>query len=83
MNCNAIVEIFKTNVKNRIDAHFAKSWLMIAYPEMDVYFDLSDSQNILRVENKPGGINKDKIVRYFEKLSYRTSLLLQVNLTAE
>jgi hypothetical protein len=44
------VEIFKTNVKNKKSAREVQRTLSVAMPDCQINFDLSDCDNVLRVE---------------------------------
>ena len=46
-----MVEIFRTNVENKIDAEIVIKYLKINLPHTIINFDLEDCDRILRVEN--------------------------------
>lgn len=69
-----MVEIFKTNLNSRENAHLAESWLILFYPNLEVSFDLEDPDKVLRVQSK-GTIDKLLIFRYFKNLGYLIQLI--------
>ena len=56
------VEIFKTNVFSEEDAKQLCQALLNNMPDCIINFDLSDCDQILRVEKHNGGINYDEVI---------------------
>lgn len=69
-----MVEIFKTNVRNKKEAKQIANLLKSAFSEARINFDLSDCDKILRVE----GINESNspvIVAGLNKLGFQCEIL--------
>lgn len=64
-----MVEIFKTDISGRENAHLAESWLMLFYPNLDANFDLEDPDKVLRIQSQDK-IDKLLVFKYFKSLGY-------------
>jgi len=53
------VEVFKTDIRNTMDAEELRHALILHYPGCHVHFDLEDCDNILRMEG--AGIEPRKV----------------------
>ncbi|WP_353137879.1 methyltransferase type 11 [Pseudopedobacter sp.] len=58
-----VVEIFKTNVQNDIEADKLVNFLLELNPVYKINFDLEDEDKILRVEVNHLTIDTDKIIK--------------------
>jgi hypothetical protein len=52
MNSSTIIEVFKTNVPDKLIAQSISEELLILLPNSKVNFDLEDCDRILRVESE-------------------------------
>jgi hypothetical protein len=68
-----MVEIFKTDVRKKNKARNILSMLEKEFPQLKINFDLSDCDNILRVEGKK--ISVEEIISLMEKQKYLCELL--------
>jgi len=69
-----MVEVFKTNIQNAEVANFIISELENYFPEAIINFDLSDCDNILRIEHHEDVI--EKVFLVFENLGHFCELLI-------
>ncbi len=70
-----MVEIFKTNVRGRANAHMAEAGLMLLDSNLVASFDLGDPENILRVESE-FKVDKQAVILYFKELGYFIQTLI-------
>ncbi|MBK0382993.1 hypothetical protein I5M32_08475 [Pedobacter sp. SD-b] len=57
-----MVEVFKTNVKDHVQANFLLYQLNKSFPAYEINFDLEDCDNILRIESYTKTIDASQIV---------------------
>ena len=69
-----MIEVFKTNVKNRLQANRVVTLLKRTYSEARINFDLNDCDKILRVDGIEGSHTKT-IVRNLNKLGFKCETL--------
>ncbi len=69
-----MVEVFKTNIQDAQIADFIVGELEKHFPSATINFDLSDCDNILRIEYHENVI--EKVFLLFEKLGHFCELLL-------
>lgn len=62
------VEIFKTDVEDRVKASLIIVLLDECYPEFKVNFDMDDDDKILRVESKGQYISSFEIEQFLESI---------------
>jgi hypothetical protein len=62
------IEVFKTEVTNRVEAERLKNVLLQLYPGCSINFDLDDCDNILRMEGED--LDPIEIERFTEELGY-------------
>jgi len=64
-----MVEVFKTNIQDKITADNVLAELMCIFPESIINFDLDDCDNILRIESEnviPENVSSVLISKGFE-----------------
>ncbi len=64
-----MVEIFKTNMSSRANAHLAAGSLMLSYPNINISFDLEDSDKVMRIESEEK-FNRKEVIKFFDRLGY-------------
>lgn len=69
-----MVEVFKTNISGKANAHLLEGGLMLLYPDLHVSFDLEDPDRVFRVESYQK-FDKNLIIKYFTRLGYAIKLL--------
>jgi hypothetical protein len=47
---NKLIEVFKTNIQNKIQSDEIKNEILKFYPNIKIDFDLEDIDNVLRIE---------------------------------
>ena len=62
------VEIFKTSVRKKGDAAKIIKLLLARFPHYKINFDLSDCDNILRIETQYGDIDEMEIEQFVTML---------------
>jgi len=69
-----IVEVFKTNVRNKMQAKRIADLLKTAFSDARINFDLGDCDKILRVEGINGS-NSSVIMADLNKLGFQCEIL--------
>ncbi len=67
-----MVEVFKTNIKNRKEAEKIRKLLLAQHPKCRINFDLEDCDRILRVE---GVSCPEKIIAMVNEYRYECKAL--------
>lgn len=70
-----MVEVFKTNIKNKKSADFILNRLQDIFPNYKINFDLEDCDNILRVENRKQTIDVYGIMDVVWELGFNIEIL--------
>lgn len=65
-----LVEVFKTNVEQEIQAAEVLSVLADHFPSYKINFDLQDCDRILRVESRNGAIDSSRIIEAIGSFGY-------------
>ena len=68
-----MVEVFKTNIRDKMTAHLMTAHLQEHFPGGRINFDLDDSDNILRVEND--NVCPEEIARILTRKGYTCEVL--------
>ena len=68
-----MVEVFKTNIRDKMTAHLIASHLQEHFPGGKINFDLDDCDNILRVENE--NVCPEKIALILSSNGYTCEVL--------
>jgi hypothetical protein len=68
-----MVEVFKTNVENVIDAEMLVQTISQLFPNLKVNFALDDCDRILRLEGAP--ICNESIIKILSRHGYDAALL--------
>lgn len=69
------VEVFKTNVLNKIAAKVILEEIGMHQPEYKCHFDLEDCDKVLRIENAGGRIDAQLIFTILEKNNHEGAIL--------
>lgn len=69
-----MIEVFRTNVRNPLEASVLASALRDFLPCKRVSFDLEDCDRILRIESNTS-FNADVVIRWLEKRGYWSEVL--------
>lgn len=69
-----MVEVFKTNIQNAQIADFIVGELEKHFPNASINFDLSDCDNILRIDHHENVI--EKVCHVFENLGHFCEILV-------
>lgn len=64
------IEVFKTNVEQKLDAERLKRALLDYFPLYRINFDLHDCDKILRVESHNGSIDNERIMEAVGDFGY-------------
>ena len=70
-----IVEVFKTNVKNAVEARMLMGQIRTAFPEYTANFDLEDCDKILRVESSAEVVCVTHLVRLLNEYGFKAEVL--------
>jgi hypothetical protein len=70
-----MVEVFKTNVKSREQAHMFLTHMRKTYAGYKANFDLEDCDRILRVECKSGAVNPSAVIQLLKKSGFEGEVL--------
>lgn len=67
-----MVEVFKTNIENKLEAERIRELLLDHLPDCRINFDLDDCDKILRVE---GFVSAAEVVRVVKEHNFHCELL--------
>lgn len=67
-----MVEVFKTNIDNKLVAEQMRELLLARLPDCKVNFDLEDCDKILRVE---GFVSVDEVIRVINEHNFHCEVL--------
>ena len=70
-----MVEVFKTNVTDRIHANFLTGQLHKNFIGYKVNFDLEDCDKILRIQYTGEVINTSEVIDLMEKFGFKAEVL--------
>ena len=70
-----MIEVFKTNVENHVQARFTISLIVNRYPSYVVNFDLEDCDKILRIESEKEDVDNVFIIMLLASLGYDAEVL--------
>lgn len=70
-----MIEVFKTNVENHVQARFIISLIINRYPLYVVNFDLEDYDKILRIESEKVDVDNVYIIMLLASLGYDADVL--------
>lgn len=70
-----MVEVFKTNIKDKATADSIIHGLQKEFPDTEVNFDLEDCDKILRIHSSKSLIHISHIVKMIRGLGYSIELL--------
>ncbi|HEX5025044.1 MAG TPA: hypothetical protein VFV68_07215 [Agriterribacter sp.] len=65
-----LIEVFKTNVQQKLEAERLKNALLDYFPSYRINFDLHDCDKILRVESHSGSIDNERIMEAVGDFGY-------------
>lgn len=71
----AMVEVFRTNVKNRDHANVLIDQIHEAFTGYKASFDLEDCDKILRVESFIGPIHASSVINLLNRFGYEAEVL--------
>ncbi|HEX2847656.1 MAG TPA: hypothetical protein VHN59_14000 [Chitinophagaceae bacterium] len=70
-----MIEVFKTDVKDKIFASILVEQIHKMYTGYTANFDLDDCDNILRVKSSSGIVQADPLILLLEKYGFRAEVL--------
>lgn len=70
-----MVEIFKTDVHDKVKSEKILSKLNKSFPTYIINFDLDDCDKILRVESNNGSIDIESILKIVRESSFKIELI--------
>jgi hypothetical protein len=70
-----MVEIFKTNVTDRIDASMIADAIHETFDGYKANFDLHDCDNVLRVQSQSGYVDPEPVIRLVKYLGFSAEVL--------
>ncbi|TRX61430.1 hypothetical protein FNH22_05080 [Fulvivirga sp. M361] len=69
-----MIEVFATNIQHMKDARVIQGLFSIVFPKFEINFDLSDIDNILRVESATP-IDPHSVMYYVQNLGFSIQVL--------
>ena len=70
-----MVEVFKTNVKERMDASMLIDQIHKAFRGYKANFDLDDCDRILRVKSTMGPVESHRLIGLVKELGFKAEIL--------
>ncbi|GAA0892134.1 hypothetical protein GCM10009122_18130 [Fulvivirga kasyanovii] len=70
-----MVEVFKTNINDKVDAERVLVALSHHFPFATINFDLTDVDNILRIECKSYLVNFNKLISMVNEMGFEIEAL--------
>ncbi|MDO6429127.1 hypothetical protein Q4E93_00920 [Flavitalea sp. BT771] len=70
-----MVEVFKTNVKERMHANMLIEQIHKVFMGYKANFDLDDCDRILRVKSMMGPVESYRLIRLLEELGFKAEIL--------
>jgi hypothetical protein len=77
-----MVEVFKTNVKSREQAHLFLTQMHMTYATYKANFDLEDCDRILRVECRSETVNPSAVIQLLKKNGFDGEVLADEVITS-
>ncbi len=70
-----MIEVFKTNVRNRSHAKMLVSQIQTAFGNYEANFDLDDCDNILRVQCNTGAVQSHSLIVFLKNFGCNAEVL--------
>jgi hypothetical protein len=70
-----MVEVFKTNVKERMHANMLIGQIHRAFTGYKANFDLDDCDRILRVKSTMGPVDSFRLIHLLQELGFKAEIL--------
>jgi len=70
-----MVEVFKTNVRNRSHAKMLVGQLHKTFEGYEANFDLDDCDNILRIQSSTGVIESSRLITFLKDFGFNAQVL--------
>jgi len=70
-----MIEVFKTNVRNRSHAKMLVSQIQSAFGDYEANFDLDDCDNILRIKSTSGAVQVSRLISFLRDFGFSAEVL--------
>jgi len=70
-----MIEVFKTNVRNRSHAKMLVSQIHTAFGGYEANFDLDDCDNILRIKSITGTVQASRLIAFLRDFGFNAEIL--------
>jgi ferritin len=70
-----MIEVFKTNVRNRSHAKMLVSQIHTAFGNYEANFDLDDCDNILRIKSTSGTVQASRLIAFLKDFGFNAEVL--------
>lgn len=69
------IEIFKTNVRGKLNAIYLVGEMNAMFPNHKITIDLDDADKVLRVENPKGKVKSGEVIQLLNRRNFQCEIL--------